>query len=76
MFNCAKLHPKTRRSHRTYLEKVDQIADFADASAFAGASECAAKLLDEAALSEEAKAELYRLTVANPAKKNVSASSH
>ena len=36
---------------------------------FAGASECSAKLLDAAALSKEAKAELNRFTVANPTTK-------
>ena len=45
------------------------MADLADASVFAGAGECAAKLLDEAALSEEAKAELNLFMVANPTKK-------
>ena len=45
------------------------MADLADASVFAGAGECAAKLLDEAALSEEAKAELNLFMVANPDKK-------
>ena len=39
-------------------KEADQMADFADTSVFAGAGECAAMLLDEAAQSEEAKAEL------------------
>ena len=47
---------------------ADQMADLAGASTFAGASESVAKLLDEAALSEEAKAEFDRFMVANPTK--------
>ena len=49
-------------------KEADQMADLADASVFAGAGECAAKLLDEAALSEEARAELNLFMVANPTK--------
>ena len=53
-------------------KEADHMADFADASVFPGANECAAKLLDGAALLEEAKAELNRITVANTTKKNSS----
>ena len=55
-------------SLKAFETEADQVDDFADASAFVGASECAAKLLDEAALSEEAKVELNRFMVSNPTK--------
>ena len=42
-------------SLKAFETEADQVADFADASAFVGASECAVKLLDEAAMSEGAK---------------------
>ena len=44
------------------------MADLADASAFDGASERAAKLLGGAGLSEEAKAEFNNFMVGNPTK--------
>ena len=51
------MHLKRRESHCKHLKKKP------------GASDCAEKLLDEAALSVEAKAELNRFMVANPTKK-------
>ena len=50
-------------------KEADLKADFADATVCVRAVECAAKLLGEAALSEDAKAELNRIMVAIPTKK-------
>ena len=65
---CKAASANKNMSFKSFEKEADQVDDFADASAFVGASECAAKLLDEAALSEEAKVELNRFMVSNPTK--------